>query len=226
MSPTISIRWSGVSAIAAGVLFALAPLVHPNHDPDGFRSAMWIPAHLMLQGGVMLALFPLIGTFALQLRQAGWLGLVGFLGAFIGTALMLSYLLIELYIIPFLGLQAPNLLADDAPPPGLDVASMIMQAIFTFGYVALGAAIVRARVLPRAVGLLLPIGGLAMGPVGGMLLGSIISDENVAFAVSGLAFGLALASLGAALWTSTPARQRLAAPVAPARFAHASEPAG
>ena len=222
MSPTRLIRWSGLSAIAAGALFALAPLVHPNHDPDGFRSAMWIPAHLMLQGGVMLTLFALMGTFALQLRQAGWLGLVGFLGASVGTALMLSYLLIELFIIPFLGLEAPNLLAEDVPPPGLDVASMIMQAIFTFGYVALGAAIVRARVLPRSVGLLLPIGALAMGPVGGSLIGSIIGNEDVAFAVSGLVFGLTLARLGAALWTSTHERQRLATPVATTPLARAS----
>jgi hypothetical protein len=201
MTSATLIRWSGLSVMLAGVLFGLFPLVHPNHSPDGFRSPMWIIAHLLPHVAAVLALFGLIGLFARQLHPAGWLGLVGFVTAFVGTALILTQAVVELFIIPFIGLEVPQLM-EGPPPPGLDATFMLIAVLFSFGYVLLGIAVVRAAVLPRGVGVLLAVGGplfiLGSGPI------VEIVGTGALFKLGGLVFGLALLWLGYGLWTGAP----------------------
>ena len=148
MSAATLIRWSGLATILAGLLVGLFPLLHPNHDPDSFRSPIWIIAHLLPHVAAVLTLFGLIGVFVRQFSPAGWLGLIGFLTAFVGTALILTQALVELFILPLIGLEVPHLM-EGPPPPGLGAAFILMALLFSLGYVLLGIAIMRARVLPR-----------------------------------------------------------------------------
>ena len=200
MSAATLIRWSGLATILAGLLVGLFPLLHPNHDPDSFRSPIWIIAHLLPHVAVVLTLFGLIGVFVRQFSPAGWLGLIGFLTAFVGTALILTQALVELFIMPFIGLEVPHLM-EGPPPPGLDAAFMLMAVLFSLGYVLLGIAIMRAGVLPRGVGLLLaisaPVFMLGIGPVGELF------GTEALFRVSGVLFGAALMWLGYSLRVRT-----------------------
>ena len=199
------VRWSGLGMMLAGLLVALFPMLHPNHDPAGFQSWTWAPIHLMTHVGALLAIFGLIGTFLRQFRPAGWLGLIGFVTATVATALILMYLLIEISIMPYLALQVPGGLEaveGDVPPPGIAEASMLFAALFSTGYVLLGAAIVRAGVLPRAAGWLLAVGAPLLNPVSGILEGMLGSE--LPFRLSGMLFGLGLAWLGYALWQGEP----------------------
>ena len=70
MTPALLIRWSGVGPMVAGLLFALFPLLHPNHDAVGYQSAIWVPAHLMPNLGALLMLFGATLNWWLQQRRS------------------------------------------------------------------------------------------------------------------------------------------------------------
>jgi len=206
LSPYALIRWSGLCAILGGVLVAAFPLVHPNHDAAGYTSTTWVPAHLMPHVGAVLALFALLGLFARQFERAGWLGLAGFVAAVIGTASLLTGAMIEAFIIPFMGLQTPEIV-DGPPPPGVGEAFMTISILFTFGWVLLGIATARAHVLPRSVGILLAVGAVVL-MFGDSVTSGLLGYDNL-WGIGFALFGAALAWLGYALW-SDPSTVRAA----------------
>jgi len=199
------IRWSGLTLVLAGVLSALFPFAHPNHDPEGFRSGMWIPAHLMPNIAAILALFGLMGLFVRQLQTAGWLGVVAFVASIIGTASFVSGLMIEAFMIPYMSLAFPELVLDDTPPPGIPEAFLVVRMLFMLGFLLVGAAVIRARVFPWAIGVLLIIATL-INTFGDVILG------EATFYLGSVMFGVALAWLGVALW-SEPRREAESRPL-------------
>ena len=203
MSPTYLIRLSGLGPIVAGVLFALFPLFHPNHDPAGYASLAWVPAHFMPNLGALLALFGLIGLLARQLQRAGWLGVVGFVVAFTGTALLLMGGMLEMFVFPYLGQIRPAW-EEEPPPAGIVEAFLAIKVIFTLGYVLLGAAIARARVLPGSVGILLAVGAVIFNFGDPVLM--VLGLENAWGAPFAL-FGAGLAWFGYALWSGVSERR-------------------
>jgi hypothetical protein len=188
------IRWSGLTLVVAGLLFGLFPFAHPNHDPEGFTGARWLPAHLMPNVGAIVALFGLIGVFARQFRTAGWLGVVAFVASIIGTASFVSGLMIEAFIIPYMSMAFPEVVQDDTPPPGIGEAFLVIRMLFMLGFILLGLAVMRARVFPRGVGVLLIVATL-LNSFGDMLVG------EAAFYLGSVMFGIALGWLGYALWS-------------------------
>jgi hypothetical protein len=192
---------SGLTTIVSGVFFALFPLLHPNHDAAGYTSWIWVPAHMMPNVGAILVLFGLVALFVRQFEKAGWLGLAGFVLAVIGSASMVMGAMIEAFIIPFMGLQFPDLM-DGPPPPGLGEAFMVTTILFTVGYIVLGIATYRAGVMPRSVGALLAVAGIAW------LVFERLSDFfpglDALWGVGPVMLGAGIAWLGYSLWTGTP----------------------
>src|SRR3712207_7465255 len=98
MSPTDLIRWSGLAAMAAGALLAVAALLDLAYfDPERrFSEVVQTGSYLFQQAlyllGVMLLLVGLVGLYARQSQAAGAVGLVGFLIAFAGAVLMAGFL--------------------------------------------------------------------------------------------------------------------------------------
>lgn len=182
ISPMVLIRRSGLLAIAAGAYMVVLPFVHPS-DGVGVQSAAWVPVHLVYFAALTVILLALVGIFARQLQRAGRLGLAGFLMAFVGTAMLLLEGREHLFS-PDFGVGTPRGL------PELIVASLV----FSIGYVLLGAAIVRAGVLPRGAGVLLAVGGpiVAFSPPIGV---------QAVLIVGHVLFGFGLVWLGYALWT-------------------------
>jgi hypothetical protein len=181
VSPVSLVRQSGLLAIAAGASTILAPLVHPESP----QSAAWVPVHLLHFATLVIILLVLVGILARQFRRAGRLGLAGFLVAFVGTAMTLMEGREHLFS-PDFGQGTP-----------LGLWQLVAAAlVFSVGYILLGSAIARARVLPRGAGILLTIGGpiVAFSPPIGILPVLIVGHAL---------FGLGLAWLGYALWTGT-----------------------
>jgi hypothetical protein len=184
------------------VLFALFPILHPDHDAAAFSSATWVPIHLMPNVGAILVLFGLVGLLARQLERAGIAGVVSFVVAFIGTASFVMGMMIEAFIIPWMGLQSPELM-DGPPAPGIGEAFMVITTLFSVGYLLLGAATIRAGVLPRSVGTLIVVGAVALlvvEPLTGM-----VGGPDALWALGPVLLGAGLATLGYALWARTPA---------------------
>ena len=208
------IGWAGLATMLGSVSLLLFPLLHPNHDPDGYRSALWIPAHLTLHIAAISYLFGLPAIYARQGERNGWLGLAGYVLATVGTAQILMVAWVEFFIIPFLGLQMPEL--ENTPPPGVEVAGPLMNLSMAVGYFVLGLGIARAKVLPRGAGLLLMIAAPIFA-LGDMVLRMLVSDTTLdLFFFSATLFGLAMGWVGLGLWTGGGER-RVRSDAAPAR---------
>ncbi len=146
LSAEILVRWSGMMAIVAGLITIIVPFVHPGDDV-GVDHAMWVPVHIPYFIGLMLLQLALVGVFAAQLRMAGRLGLVGFLLAFLGTAMMLMAGREHLFSPDF---------GDPDATRGL-WQQILASVVFSAGFITLGIGIRRAGVLPATAGILLAV---------------------------------------------------------------------
>lgn len=140
----------------AGLLFALATFIHPaGVDLAAYHNPNWVPAHLLGWVSVMLMQLGLVGLYGRQVEKTAWLGLVGFVLAFIGTAFAGAIQFLESTVLPLVAAEAPTILVQASPPP---YAVPLLALGFGLGYVLFGIATMRAGVLPRWSGLLLSIG--------------------------------------------------------------------
>jgi hypothetical protein len=185
MTPAGLMRWAGLAAVASAVLSAMGDLLRLFVDVESSETATTTPYFLVfflyLLGAVLL-LLGLVGLYASQSEAAGVLGLVGFLVAFLGTALLAGVLWFELFITPSLATRAPGLAEAE-----LGLAGFILVFLLgVVGWVLFGAATLRARTYPRWAAVLLMIGGVvAFVPV----------------PLAGTVFSVAIAWLGLVLFT-------------------------
>ena len=117
----------------------------------------------------------------------------------VGTALLLTGTDVEAFIIPFIGLNAPQVL-DGPPPLGQLLAWTTAGLAFAVGYALQGIAVIRAGVLPRGAGALLAVGSVVFG-IGAAATGML----PPVLLLGALLFGSALAWIGYSLW-SEPGR--------------------
>jgi hypothetical protein len=179
ISPAGLIRGSGLLAVAGGASMVLTPFVHPESP----QSAAWVPVHMLYFATLAVILLVLVGIFARQLQRAGWLGLAGFLVAFVGTTMGLLEGREHLFSHDF----------GQGTPVGL-WELILASFVFSVGYVLLGIAVVRAGVLPRGAGVLIAVGAplVAFAPPIGIQAVIIVGHTL---------FGVGLAWAGYALFT-------------------------
>jgi len=198
MSTGSLIRWSGLVSVVAGALYALAALLHPvGEDLAAISSPNWVPAHLLFWVSVILMLFCLVGLCARQLDKMGWLGLVSFVLAFVGTALVGGILLMVATVIPIIAIQAPALLGQAMTPPPF--AAAVFTLSFGLGYILFGVATARAGVTPRWSGFMLIIGVAFFMIAEAALFGPTLSHGIVT--LGDVVFGLGLVWMGYTLWS-------------------------
>lgn len=198
MSTANLIRWSGLISILAGALYALGALLHPvGEDIAAYISPDWIPAHMVYWISAILMLFSLPGLYARQMENTKWLGLVGFVLAFFGTALVGNIFFMASTVLPLVAAQMPVLFDQVAAPSPAGVFMLILG--YVLGYILFGIATMRADVLPRWSGLLLIIGVLFF-----MVSETPLFDRTLSHVIvtSGdVLFGIGFAWMGYALWS-------------------------
>ena len=196
-------RWSGIACILAGLLLALATLIHPSRETPEIileQEVRLVAAHWLFTFSCGFLLLGLPGLYAAQSERAGRLGLVSFLMLFFGT---LFFAVSNNYgfIAPVLAAQAPAMLdAINAYPPVVALNALLAVGFF-LGFILFGIATLRARVLPRQAGILM-IMGSPLNMVGAVL-GLLVSEALWIVAILGaLVLGLGLAWAGYSLWSS------------------------
>ena len=190
-----ALRWSGLPNVAAGVLVALFLLLHPERHAAGTLGGAYEILHLIGVLSVILALLGLIGLYAVHVHQGGYLGLVGFLLAFTGTALRGAVAFFDGFVVPILAVQAPDLLNNlqsAFPWPAIAVFPLT-SACFILGFLLFGMMLLRAAALPRPGAVFLVLGAplLGLGP---------LSAPLILPQIGSLLFGAGQIWLGVALW--------------------------
>jgi hypothetical protein len=199
------IRWAGLAAMGAGILFIAIQAIHPLDVLSSVTTARWAIVHVL---GVAMGFFGLLGItgmYARQVEEAGWLGLAGYLLFSLFWAFTMAFQFIEAFISPVLATEAPKFVEGflgivTGAPSEMNLGAL--PAInglngfvgYLLGGLLFGIATFRAGILPRwAAGL------LAVGIVLPFLGSSLVSHPfDRIFAVP---VGLSLAWLGYALWS-------------------------
>ncbi len=172
---------------------AMSPFVI---DFDNLSGSTATNAYVFQHSLLMLSQLLLLGgIFGLQARQseaAGTLGQLGFLAAFVGTALLLGHFWGQVFIAPAVAVESPSLI--DEPTGLLIVDFMLPFMLSALGWVLFGVSMLRARVYPHVAAGILIVGAIV--PIVLTLPGS------------GLVLGLALTWLGYTLWSEKSAPVR------------------
>ena len=204
------IRLAGLSAVLAGLGFIVVGLFHPVNVPAAVTTATWVNVHIVAMAMALLGMVGMTGLYARQAERIGWLGLAGY-GLFsLWLALVLSFSLVEAYILPGLATESPAFVAGllgmfSGSTSAIDLGALptlwqLSGAMFILGPLLFAIATFRARILPRGAAVLQAVAALLV-PVGAFL-----PPEHESLVM--IPVGLALLWLGAALF----AERRASAP--------------
>jgi hypothetical protein len=215
MKPTASnlIRWSGLAAVVAGIIFAGIQPIHPPDTVASVTTGAWAVITPLKTAMAFLFLVGLTGLYARQVKKAGWLGLAGFTLLSVCWALELAFIFAEAFIMPVLAATAPQFVdgflgtaAGRASEVNLGTLPALFAAVgilYMLGGLLFGIATFRAGILPRWAAVLLAAAS-ALTPLAALLPHQIQRLAAVPVA-------LALAWLGYALWSER--RETVAEPV-------------
>jgi hypothetical protein len=165
MSNEQLIRWGGVAAILAGALRTAASF-WPSTEPGVALEVSYLVIDLLI-------LFGILAIYGFQSEQIGPVGVLGFLLAVIGTAII----------------TGPD---GKIGPVNMYAAGSLFLGI---GLVFLSVGSWTARTLPRWVAMLWVVSTV----VG--ILGAIAGLQSL-FLISGVTFGVAFIGAGATVWSA------------------------
>lgn len=215
------IRWAGASAAVGGSLFVGMQAIHPPESLSAVTTGAWATVHYLGVAMCLLNLLGIGGLYARQAKEAGWLGLAGFLLFSLMWALTAAFQFAEGLILPLLVADAPEFVVGflgitSGSPSEVNLGLLptlysLGSALYLLGGVLLGIATLRAGVLPRWAG-----GALALATLAPLALSLLLPHEYLRLAA--VPIGVVLAWLGYLLWSERPeqAPQALPGGVAPA----------
>jgi hypothetical protein len=166
MSERSLVRWSGACVALGGLSIAAYMLIHPWAERAGpvATTPQWVVSHGFHFVGALFLLLGLTGLYLRQRERTGVSGLVGFLLAFVGTALFVGTGLSSAFLWPAIAFEAPTFVASGGGmfTHPLALGPILAARIFlVLGFVWLGVVSFRAGVLPRWGSILVILGVVA-----------------------------------------------------------------
>ena len=200
--------------MAAGIIFAGIQPIHPLDVLASVTTSRWAIIHSLKTAMCLFGLLGMAGLYARQVKEAGWLGLAGYLLFSLFCALTMAFTFAEAFILPLLATEAPTfvegflgIVNGHASEMNLGALPTLYDAHRAAGYLLggllFGIATFRAGILPRWAAGLLAVGARC-APRGWRC------SRTRSSGLAAVPMGLALAWLGYALWSE--------------RREHASEP--
>ncbi|GHO97159.1 hypothetical protein KSF_072070 [Reticulibacter mediterranei] len=197
------IRWTGLSAIIAGIIFAGIQPIHPPDVLASVTTSAWGIITPLKTVMCLLFLLSWTGIYARQVKEAGWLGLAGFLLLSLSWALQTAFVFAETFIVPLLATTAPKfvdgflgLATGHASEVNLGILPTLYTLVgisYMLGGLLFGIATFRASILPRWAAGLLAVAS-ALTPAAALLPHQIQR-------LAAIPVALALIWLGYALWS-------------------------
>ena len=199
------IRWSGLAAMAAGLIFAGIQPVHPPDVLASVTTGVWTVITAVKLAMCFLFMAGLTGLHIRQQAEAGWLGLLGLVLFGASWALQSGFVFAEVFILPPLAEAAPEFVASylsvvNGHPGTANIgviapAYVVVGLLYLSGGMAFGIATFRAGIFPRR-----PAGLLALTAL--MTPGAALLPHAIQ-RMAAIPMGIALAWLGYALWSET-----------------------
>jgi hypothetical protein len=198
------IRWAGLSAMTAGIIFTGIQPIHPPDVISSVNTSLFSILTSLKTVMSIFGLFGIVGLYARQVEETGWLGLAGYLMLTIFYAVQMCYSFIEPLILPLLVTVAPTFVesalgvgSGAGGPMDLGAFATIyslLSLVYLLGLLLFGIALFRARILPRwAAGLFAFSGPLAI------IMVALLPHQFERLAA--MPMGIALAWLGYSLWS-------------------------
>ncbi|WP_253701914.1 hypothetical protein [Bacillus sp. FJAT-27445] len=195
------IRWSGLAAMVAGILYIGIQLIHPPDNLSSVITGAGAMASYLTIAMALLALIGTLGIYARQVSEAGWIGLIGlFLFSLFWIATTV-FTFAEAFILPLVAADAPKFVEgflgifsgyeSEVNLGFLPAFGRLGALLYILGGLLFSIATLRAGILPRWAAGVLAFGALA--PLTASLLGHPL-DRILA-----VPMGLALIFLGYAL---------------------------
>lgn len=196
------IRWSGLSALVAGICFVAMGLLHPPETLAAVTTSRWAIAHFLAIAMSVFGLFGMIGLYARQAKASGWSGLAGYLLWSCWLVLFLPFNFFEAFILPLLATAAPTFAAGFLGVVTRSAGAMnfgslpalwaLSDVLFLVGDLVFGIATLRAHILSRWAAAVFTV-GIGLAPAAALLPHRL--EPLVAVPI-----GLGLACLGWGLW--------------------------
>ncbi len=197
------IRWAGLSAMVAGLLFVAIQPIHPPDELSSVTTAQWAIVHYVTIAMCLLLLLGIGGLYARQVKEAGRLGLAGFLLFSLSWALLMAFSFAEAFILPLLATEASLFLESylgmfNGQPGEMNLGALATEyalsgLLYMLGGLLFGVATLRAGILPRWPAGLHAVTA-AVTPAAALLPHEIQR-------LAAVPMGAALAWLGYALWS-------------------------
>ena len=108
ITPSKLIRWAGLAAMAAGIIFAGIQPIHPPDVLSSVTTGAWAIITTLKMAMCLLFLLGITGIYARQVKEAGWLGLAGFVLFGLSWFLQTGFVFAEAFILPLLATVAPK----------------------------------------------------------------------------------------------------------------------
>jgi len=191
MLPPLLLRWTNLALAAGGALtilinIGLTPFMVVQGQPltETAVTTLFIWRQSLSAVAVALLLFGSVGLYLRQADRAGRFGAIAFVIAFLGTALLLAWEWIDIFILRDLAQRAPDALRMLEEAKGLhlyDLGALIPVASFALGWIALATSTLRVCPTQRRAAALviagffaIPLISAALGPLWGGVLGNVI----------------------------------------------------
>lgn len=202
ITSTTLTRATAVAAGTAGAIFVAVQINHPATDTFTTETTQWVVRECAKIVMAMLALAGITGIYLRQYRQAGLLGLVGYLIFAAGYLAMFSVEVIAAVVLPNLVDSEPGFVnhvvaaanggSANGDIGGLEILFGLMGAGIILGGLVFGIALFRTRVLARWAAALLAAST-------GALAALVVLPESFNRPLA-VPVGIALISLGVSLW--------------------------
>ena len=196
-------RAAGLAAMVAGLLFIIIQPIHPSEDVSAVTGGAWATVGYMTLGFAILGLVGVSGMYLRQVKEAGVLGLVGYVMFASLFLLTMAFTFAETLILPPLASEAPQFVDSflgifSGSPGDVELGTLgaiggVSFALYLIGGSLFGIALFRARVLSRWAALMLVFGAVVT------LLVPLLPHAVARYAA--VPMGVALVGLGYSLWS-------------------------
>jgi hypothetical protein len=164
-------RLAGLSAMIAGLIFAVVGLIHPPQILASVTTSTWLIVHSLTIAMSFFGLLGIAGIYSRQAEASGWMGLAGFLLLSLWLVIVTGFTFFEAFILPLLAIDSPKFVESflgiftgsvgETSVGALATLWTLLGVVYILGALTFSIATFRAGILSRWAAGLLGLGAVS-----------------------------------------------------------------